>query len=175
MMNGNRSQRGAALIVALIILVMVSLMGISALRSSMYSGKVATGVQADAMTFEAAETALGVTYRTLAGMSDENLYSALSGDAIEYCVTESAVDASGACGSGTVFDDRGLLQARSYSFLGGYAPIDGAQVSLTGAGSVFVDYQINMLGESEMISLKLENYHLQEALKRGILPASDIN
>lgn len=175
MMSVNRSQRGAALIVALVILVMVSLMGMSALRSSMYSGRVATGVQAEAMTFEAAETALNVAYRTLAEMTDQNLYTALESGAIEYCVTKSAVNASGACGAGTVFDDRGLLQAQSYSYLDGYSPIDGAQVSLTGTGSVFVDYQINMLGESEMIPLKLENYHLQEALKRGILPASNIN
>jgi len=116
-----------------------------------------------------------VAYRTLAEMTDQNLYTALESGAIEYCVTKSAVNASGACGAGAVFDDRGLLQAQSYSYLDGYSPIDGAQVSLTGTGSVFVDYQINMLGESEMIPLKLENYHLQEALKRGILPASNIN
>jgi hypothetical protein len=31
-----------------------------------------------------------------------------------------------------------------------------------------------MLAESEMPTLNLENYHLQEALKIGILPASEI-
>lgn len=168
------SQRGAALLVALIILVMVSVMGISALRSSMFSGKVATGIQADAMTFEAAETALGVTYRHLSTMTDQALYTALDGGAVEFCVENTNPDATGACGANTFMDDRQLLRARSVSYHAGYSPIDGSQVSLTGTGSVFVDYQVNMLAESDMPSLSLENYHLQEALKRGIMPASDI-
>ncbi|WP_285260275.1 pilus assembly PilX family protein [Halopseudomonas bauzanensis] len=168
------SQRGAALLVALIILVMVSVMGISALRSSMFSGKVATGIQADAMTFEAAETALGVTYRHLSTMTDQALYTALDGGAVEFCVENANPDATGACGANTFMDDRQLLRARSVSYHAGYSPIDGSQVSLTGTGSVFVDYQVNMLAESDMPSLSLENYHLQEALKRGIMPASDI-
>lgn len=168
------SQRGAALLVALIILVLVSLMGISALRSSVFSGRVATGVQADAMTFEAAETALGVTYRGLSSMDNETLYTSFASGAVEYCVDKSNPDDSeGACGSGFM-DERELLQAGSISYLGGYSPIDGSQVSMSGASSVFVDYQINMLAESRMPRLELENYHLQEALKRGILPASDI-
>jgi len=174
MMARHESQRGAALLVSLIILVMVSLMGISALRSSIFSGRVATGIQADAMTFEAAETALGVTYGALSSLDSQTLYTALATGPVEYCVTKSAPDASGACGANTFFDERGLLQARSVSYLGGFAPIDGAQVSMTGTAGVFVDYQINMLGESEMPTFKLENYHLQEALKRGIMPGSDI-
>ena len=51
---------------------------------------------------------------------------------------------------------------------------DGFAVSQSGSGSIFVDYQINMLAESEMPTLNLENFHLQEALKFGILPASEI-
>src|SRR5690606_36675497 len=86
------SQRGAALLVALIILVMVSLMGISALRSSVFSGKVATGIQADAMTFEAAETALGVTYRSLSAMTDQALSTALNGGAVEFSVNNADPD-----------------------------------------------------------------------------------
>lgn len=172
--NGHGSQRGAALLVSLIILVMVSMMGISALRSSIFSGKVATGIQADAMTFEAAETALGVTYRNLSAMTDQALYAALDGGAVEYCVERSNPDSAGACGTNSFMDERQLLQARSISHHAGYSPIDGSQVSITGTGSVFVDYRVNMLAESAMPSLSLENHHLQEALKRGIMPASDI-
>lgn len=172
--NARHAQRGAALLVALVILVMVSLMGISALRSSMFSGKVATGIQADAMTFEAAETALGVTYRNLSSMTDQALYTALNGGAVEYCVERTNPDSAGACGANSFLDERQLLQARSISHHAGYSPIDGSQISITGTGSVFVDYQVNMLAEGEMPTLNLENYHLQEALKRGIMPASDI-
>ncbi len=53
-------QEGAALVIALLILVVVSLLGVSAMKTSVFSAKVATGTQADAMTFEAAETSLSV-------------------------------------------------------------------------------------------------------------------
>lgn len=169
-----QNQQGAALFVSLIILVLVSLMGISALRSSVFSGRVATGVQADAMTFEAAETALGVTFRSLDAMTNQELYTSLADGVVEYCVRKDNPVAAGACAGTTFMDERQLLRAQSTSFLGGYAMRDGFAVGQTGAGNIFVDYQINMLAESAMPTLNLENYHLQEALKFGILPASDI-
>ncbi|WP_185267800.1 pilus assembly PilX family protein [Halopseudomonas xiamenensis] len=170
-----QTQRGAALLVSLIILLMVSLMGLSALRSSLFSGKVATGVQGDAMTFEAAETALGVTYRKLNEMTDQQLYTAFASGVVEYCVERSNSESEGACGSNARLDERGLLRAGSLSYLGGYTPLDGSQVSQTGAGTIFADYQINMLAESEMPALSLQNHHFQEALKRGIAPSSELN
>ena len=169
-----QTQRGAALLVSLIILVMVSLMGISALRSSIFSGKVATSVQADAMTFEAAETALGVTFRSLSDLTGEQLYTGLAGGVMERCIQHSNPDATGACAGNAFMDERGLLKAQSTSFLAGYAMRDGFAVGQTGTSNIFVDYQINMLAESEMPTLNLENFHLQEALKFGILPASEI-
>ena len=169
-----QTQKGAALLVSLIILVMVSLMGISALRSSICSGKVATSVQADAMTFEAAETALGVTFRSLSTLTGEQLYTGLAGGIVERCIQHSNPQATGACTGSSFLDERGLLRAQSSSYLAGYAMRDGFAVSQSGSGSIFVDYQINMLAESEMPTLNLENFHLQEALKFGILPASEI-
>lgn len=167
-------QRGAALLVALLILVLVSLLGISALRSSVFSGKVATSVQADAMTFEAAETALGVTFRRLDAMTGEALYTGLVDNVIEHCIQHSNPESTGPCGGSDFMDERGLLRAQSTSLLAGYAMRDGFAVGQTGSNSIFVDYQINMLAESEMPTLNLENFHLQEALKFGILPASEI-
>src|SRR5690606_21679302 len=124
-MNGQllskRNQQGAALLVSLIILVLVSLMGISALRSSVFSGKVATGVQADAMTFEVAEAALGVSIRSMDSMSNQELYAGLADGVVVYCVQNDNPVASGACGSTTFMDERELLRAQSTSFLGGYA------------------------------------------------------
>src|SRR5690554_641128 len=167
-------QEGAALLVALIVLLLVSMMGISALRSSIFSGRVATSVQADAMTFEAAETALGVTFRNLATMSNQELYSGLAGPAIEYCVRSTNTSASGPCASSDFMDERKLLRAQPTSFIAGYTMRDGFAVGQTGASNIFVDYQINIHGESAMPTLHLENFHLQEALKFGILPASEI-
>lgn len=167
-------QRGAALLVALIILLLVSMMGISSLRSSLFSGRVATSVQADAMTFEAAETALGVTFRSLYDMTNEELYTGLTDGVIEYCIQSNNPRASGACSSSNFMDERQLLRAESTSYLAGYTMRDGFAVGQSGSNSIFVDYQINMLAESEMPTLNLENFHLQEALKFGILPASEI-
>src|SRR5690606_29352443 len=100
----NYNQRGAALLVSLCILVLVSLLGNSALRSSVFSGKVATSVQADAMTFEAAETALGVTFRTLDSMTNQELYTGLANGAVEFCIRHNNPAATGACGNGNFMD-----------------------------------------------------------------------
>ena len=161
--------------VALMILVVVSLMGVSAMKSSVFSAKVATSTQADAMTFEAAETALAETYTELNQMDGEELYRSLSGaNVFQRCVAEDNTSKEGLCGNGDHLDSRGLLRAASTSRLNGYEPIAGSQISTTGGGTVFVDYKIAMLGESEMNSFNLENHHLQEAFKRGIKPGSEI-
>ncbi|POB05181.1 PilX N-terminal domain-containing pilus assembly protein [Halopseudomonas oceani] len=168
------AQQGIALVVALVVLLMVSVLGLSAMRASVFSAKVATGVQSDVMTFEAAETAIVSTYEELSGLSNEQLYAAVDGQASQFCITENgAVD--GACGSTNFMDVRGLLQAESLSYLDGFSPISGSQVSSSGGAGVFVDYRINILGESEMPNYSIENHHLQETLKRGIKPGAEIN
>lgn len=172
--KGPSGQQGAALIVALIVMVLVSLMGLSALRSSMLSGRVATGVQADAMTFEAAETALALSHASLDGM-DENLQFENLTDGIEYCVTANGSVSEGGCSGDARMDRRGLLQAGSTSFFNGYVPREGFAIGQTGTGSIFVDYKVITLAESEMLELELQNFHLQESVKAGLLPMSEIN
>jgi Tfp pilus assembly protein PilX len=170
------NEQGAALIVALLILIVISLIGISAMKSSVFSAKVATATQADAMTFEAAETALSEVYRELSALPGEDLYSALVAGPIQRCVMETndGMQKKSACAATDRMDSRGLLQVSSESKLNGYKPISGSQVSTSGGGVIFVDYEIAMLGESEMESFDLDNHHLQEALKRGIKPSSEI-
>lgn len=170
-----KRQQGAALVVALLILVVVSLLGVSAMKSSVFSAKVATGTQADAMTFEAAETTLAEAYKELNNMSGADLYTKLAGgELLIRCVTEEDTTKEGACSQGDALDSRGLIAAQSFSKLNGYDPVPGSQISTTGGGAIFVDYKIAMLGESEMSSFNLDNHHLQEALKRGIKPGSEI-
>lgn len=169
----SRQQQGAALVIALLVLLMVSVLGLSAMRSSVFSAKVATGVQSDVMTFEAAETAIVSAYQQLVALSNEQLYAALDGQAAEYCMKANGV-AQGTCASSDRMDVRGLLQAESYSYLDGFSAIPNSQVSTTGGAGVFVDYRINILGDSEMVSYNIENHHLQETLKRGIKPGAEI-
>ena len=173
--HGRARQQGVALMVALMILVVVSILGISAMKSSVFSAKVATGTQADAMTFEAAETALTEVYRELNAMSGEDLYGNLAGDAtIQRCVSGKNKSKEGVCQAADYLDSRSLLKSEATSRLNGYEPVEGSQISTTGGGAIFVDYKIAMLGESQMSSFNLDNHHLQEALKRGIKPGSEI-
>ncbi|MEQ3635955.1 PilX N-terminal domain-containing pilus assembly protein [Alcanivorax sp.] len=170
-----RSQQGAALVVALLILVVVSLLGVSAMKSSVFSAKVATGTQADAMTFEAAETGLAGAYKELNNMSGADLYSSLGGGGLLVrCVTEKNIAKSGACAKGDALDSRGLIVAETSSMLNGYELVEGAEIGTTAGSMIDVDYKVAMLGESSMASFNLDNHHVQEALKRGLKPGSEI-
>lgn len=166
------SQRGAVLLVSLIILLMVSVLGISAMRSSIFANKVATGVQADAMTFEAAETAIAVTYGNM--QANNSLQTVFSpGYNTTTCIAASG-SSDGSCTNNSFFDARSLVQAEAYAYFGGYKAVTGSQISTSGGSSLFVDYKINILGQSTMPSYNIENHHQQEALKRGIKPGSEI-
>lgn len=167
-----RPQRGAVLLVSLLILLMVSILGISAMRSSIFANKVATGIQADAMTFEAAETAVTATFGGLAAnQSLQNVFS--PGYITTTCISSSGIN-NGDCGPTDSIDRRGLLTAEAVTYFGGYKALSGSQISTQGGSSLFVDYKINILGQSTMPSYNIENHHLQEALKRGLRPGSEI-
>lgn len=166
------TQRGAVLLVSLLILLMVSILGISAMRSSIFANKVATGIQADAMTFEAAETAVAVTFGALA--ADEALQNVFSPGYMTINCFAAAGLKSGGCAASDSFDQRSLLTAEAVTYFGGYKALSGSQISIQGGSSLFVDYKINILGQSRMPSYNIENHHLQEALKRGLRPGSEI-
>lgn len=162
------SQRGSVLLVVLIIMVMVMLMGISSMRAGVFSSKVSTGVQADAMSFEAAETGIFVAYHGLQGMDGTALTSAIDGVGTAYCIKEGK-GVVGECGGGDYLDERKLLRAGAYVRQNGYRPIPGELISQTGGvpSSPYVFYQIDILGTSAMPSYKSEDFHLQETLKPG--------
>lgn len=166
------SQSGAVLLVSLLILLMVSVLGISAMRSSIFANKIATGIQADAMTFEAAETAIAVVYGNLADNSQQAIFS--PGYSATTCVTANS-SSNSSCAANTFFDKRSLLQAEAYSYFDGYKALSGSQISISGGSNLFVDYKINILGQSTMPSYNIENHHHQETLKRGIKPGAEIN
>src|SRR5690606_41934828 len=138
-----------------------------------FANTLATGEPADAMTFEAAEPAIAVAYGALAANTALQPVFA-PGYTHTGCVTPSGMS-NGACGANSTFDKRGLLRAEAYSYFGGYKALSGSQISTTGGSNLFVDYKINVLGQSVMPSYNIENHHLQEALKRGIKPGSAID
>ena len=79
-MSFKRHEQGVALLIALLILVVVSLMGITAMKTSMFSAKIATGTQVDAMAFEGAESSVSDAFKKLENMSSDDLQSFLSGE-----------------------------------------------------------------------------------------------
>lgn len=176
-MNGTplsyKNQSGVALLIALFVLVIVSVMGITAMKTSMFSAKIATGTQIDAMAFEGAESAVTATYLEL-GSDDDVMQTLLLGGVVSRCITMVDRTAEGVCGDGQTLDSRGLVVSESHSKVNGYAPIDGAAVGTTGGGSLQVEYKIGILGNSELPDLGVENHHMQEALKRALKPSSDI-
>lgn len=163
-----RSQRGSVLFVVLIIMVMVMLMGISSMRAGVFSSKVSTGVQADAMVFEAAETGIFVTYHDLHVMDGATLTSAIEGNGKAYCIIK-GVRENSKCKDEDFLDERELLTAGAYIRQNGYRPIPGELISTSGGlpTSPYVFYQIDILGTSGMPKYNAESFHLQETLKPG--------
>lgn len=167
-------QRGAALLVALLILVAISLLGISAMKTSMFSSKVSTGVQADAMVFEAAESAIVESYSELDEMGSTDLSAFLGGDVMTRCLSSGNPRKQGECDALDYMGNRGLIKASSRSQVNGFQLISGAQVSATGNAGTFVDYQVQIVGTSRMAAFNIDDAHIQELLKRGIRPSSEI-
>ncbi len=163
-----RLQRGSVLFVVLIIMLMVMLMGISSMRAGVFSSKVSTGIQADAMAFEAAETGIFITYHDLHGMDGAALTSAIDGKGSAYCIKDGK-SKGGECGSDDFLDERELLTEGAYIRQNGYRPIPGELISTSGGlpTSPYVFYQIDIVGASAMPSYSTESFHLQETLKPG--------
>ena len=169
-----KKQEGAALLVALLILVAISLLGISAMKTSMFSSKVSTVVQADAMVFEAAESAIVEAYSELDDMASTDLSAFLGGDVMTRCLAASNPRKVGVCGAPDYLGNRGLIKASSTSQVNGFQLISGAQLSSTGNAGTFVDYQVQIVGSSRMAAFNIDDAHIQELLKRGIRPSSEI-
>ncbi len=169
-----RAQRGAALLIALLILVIVSLMGVTAMKTSMFSAKISTGTQVDAMAFEGAESAVADAYSYLYGLEGLGLQPLFNGAIVYRCLSGDTVKDT-ACEGDERLDSRGLVQAQSRIRQNGAEPVDGGAVGYSGGGSTVVDYTFEILGDSEIEEFEIDNHHLQQALKRGLLVPSDLS
>ncbi|EKF74492.1 hypothetical protein A11A3_08725 [Alcanivorax hongdengensis A-11-3] len=163
------------MLIALLILVVVSLLGISAMKTSLFASKVATGTQADAMVFEGAETAISEAYKEFDEMNSTQLSNFMDGGNMIRCVEKGAPRKTGLCAGADYSDARGLIKVSSDSSVKGYQLISGAQVSATSNGGTFVDYQLEIQGTAEMPSFSMGDTHVQDLLKRGIKPNSEID
>jgi len=169
-------QRGAALLVALMILLIVSVIGISAMRSSSFSAKVAMGTQLDAMAFEAAETAIGQTLDKLLAtdaQSTDDVNALMNGGVLVWCITSGGSIVK-TCTAADVMDSRGMVVSEARSMSTGFRRVSGNQLSQTGGGSTtFVDFELTVQGNGELPSYALLHRHIQHAMKRGMFFGAD--
>jgi Tfp pilus assembly protein PilX len=172
-LSSSRRQRGVALLIALLILVVVSLMGITAMKTSMFSAKIATGTQVDAMAFEGAESAISDAYRHLETMSSDDLQFFLGGGIMRRCLS-GGTSTDSACTASSRMDSRGLVNAGSRIRQEGFQAVSGGQVSMSGNSVIPMDFNFDIVGESEVETFNIDNAHVQQALKRGLVSNSDL-
>lgn len=173
-------QQGIALLLALVILLVVSIIGVAAMRTSSVSSRIAVGTQLDAMVFEAAESAIAETilFISEANQSEDSFadISALfDGDTLVWCMNSNRERISSACGTNDVMDARGTLRAEARVRSIGFSPASGNQVSMSGGPSAIIgDFQIAIQGNGSMPDYGLTNRHVQNVLRRGMIPAQEI-
>ena len=63
--TGAQKQKGVALAMALVVLVVLTILGISAMKSSTLELKMAAGIQDNTVAFQAAESGLAEAFRTV--------------------------------------------------------------------------------------------------------------
>lgn len=161
-MDRIQSQAGVALFVALIILLLVSFMGVSAMRGSILGERMAFNTQARELSFQSAETAInGVLAKA---RTDADLLNDVLAATRQHCITAAQGVTDGACGTTSTFDGRQLLRsAAESSFV-------RQRVVFDNDSSAVVDYQFKTIGTGDFIAttgLPFINRNLQEWRKLG--------
>lgn len=162
-MKGHKEQ-GAALFIALIILLLVSMLGVSAMKGGLFHERMAFNSQAEEMTFQAAETAIGGVIQE--ARKSSALLGQLAGTsaAKTHCVTKSAGIAEGVCGAGSTLDTRASVRAEAESRFDRRRPLANSD-----AGAL-ADYQFHTIGKGSFVSadMPFENRNRQEWRKIGL-------
>ncbi len=159
-----RKQQGAALMVALIILLMVTLMGVSAIKSGLFHERMAFNAQAEELSFHAAETAIGGVIAEARGNS--TLVSELvdaNGGGITHCISKASGLAADACGNTDTIDERGSILSQATSRFDSKKPLLSSDVEY------FKDYVFESEGNGRFVaaSMPFDSTNLQEWRKVG--------
>ncbi len=174
-------QKGAALLVALMILTMVSILGVTAMKTSMFNAKIATSAQVSAIAFDGAESAIAAVYdeALFQNQSDpEFLIGKLVSEyvpetgtsvVVDRCVLKNDVQAKAACNDGDRADSRNLLRSGSRVVMKGMATAPYlSTISNTGGASVsFVWYEFMAVGEGNVPVFNAERINEQHFSKLG--------
>lgn len=167
------SQRGAALVVALLILIIISIIGITAMRTSLFSAKVATMAQASTMSFQGAESAISAVFDEAKNQSFSSPGHVV-GYAIaqlgvgktvliERCVTQATPYKQGACDSGDFVDARGLVKAGSRTMVKPTGRYKEGETITSNTNSTSIQYyDFITAANAEVAAMKVSNFNVQE-------------
>lgn len=163
---GKSRQKGVALVIALLILVIISILGVSAMRTSIFNAKIAVGAQVGTMTFQAAESAIAAVYEE--AMSDITEPGHVLGNALtqksagliqiqDRCVTRTDVRKASQCAADDFLDSRDLLRAESSTIVrNDVSGLAGFEIGSWG------QYEFITVGRGEMPSYNTDNVNVQE-------------
>lgn len=178
-------QRGVALVVALMILIIISVLGITAMRTSLFNAKIATTGQGATMAFQAAESAIAAVHAEALDTSNGTIIEDAmlarqlgSGYVQSRCVADSDVRKSGDCTAGTpgtttdddFMDSRGIVKASSRTVMKeGVRPVAGAQLSRGGGSNTsFAWYDFVTVAKGRVEPLNIEQHNVQEFTRLGL-------
>ena len=157
-------ENGAALFVALIILLIVSMMGVSAMKGSILSERMAFNTQARELSFQAAETAINGVIAE-ARSSGEFVSKLLGSSAAQvHCATSSELMIEGTCAADATFDSREALFGETES------RFQLQRVAFDNDTNAIMDFQFYTIGRGgfiEAVDLPFESRNRQEWRKLG--------
>jgi Tfp pilus assembly protein PilX len=167
-----RHQSGVALVVALMILVIISVIGIAAMRTSLFSVKVATSAQASGMAFQSAESALAAIFNEattvpastpghVIRVAVDNMATGTP-SVVSRCVTPGNTYTQHACGTTEFADSRSLTKSESRTVIkpSGRA-VKGSGIGNTG-GTTVRYYDFVSAAHGAVPVLNINRYNVQE-------------
>ena len=168
-----KNQKGVALIVALVLLLAISLLGATSLRSGFFHERMSMNSQADTLTFLGAESGINgimaFAWQIGEGDVDESFFAdtILKGTVQNNCITKSAIVAGKCSSASQAFDTRStgvLFVQAGTTFLG----TNGVENSDT---TVFSDYKFRTQGTSyfnQTLELPFGTVNQQDWKKLGV-------
>ncbi len=166
-----KQQSGVALLVVLIMLLVVAMLGVSAMRGSLFHERMAYNSQAEDLTFQAAETSINsmITQARIAeinGNAAALLSRMLAGQTIDSCVTLKGGFKDQPCSDAVsdTFDTRSALLSSSVT------RFDLEANAVGFSPDVLVDLQFETEGDGRYLSaldLPFENQNIQQWRKLG--------
>ena len=161
----SKHQEGVALLIAMLILLVVSMMGVSAMKGGLFGERMAFNAQSEEMTFQAAETAInGVISEARSPTSSLLTELKRTGTEQVHCFTLADGLKAGYCSGTDTLDNRESVQSRSLSQFDLQRPWLGTDAE------ALVDNQFHTVGKGSFVStvdLPFSNNNLQEWRKVG--------